>query len=123
MLRWKWLGEIYCAALKAELARIDATACPDNFFQAWQKYVLDVQTMSAIEQADTGRAIVSVGAAVFTKSLAPLSGVMPENPEELDVARNSVAADWKNIRHVALRYGIRTPPTKYSERVKQQNRA
>ena len=79
--------------------------------------------MSAIEQADTGRAIVSVGAAVFTKSLAPLSGVIPEHPEELDIARNSVAADWKNIRHVALRYGIRITPIKYSKRVEQQNRA
>src|SRR5215469_5662350 len=37
------------------LAEIDATACPLDFFQAWEKYVGDVRTLSTIDHAEPGK--------------------------------------------------------------------
>ena len=93
------------------IAQIDATACPNDFFIAWEKYVSDVQALSAIERAETGKAIVSIGAAVTLENPAPLPGALPEHPEQAKIARNTTVADWQNVKCIALRYGIKvTPP-------------
>src|ERR1700677_2648214 len=54
-------GHVLLIPYAKRIAQIDATACPDDFFQAWQKYVTDVQTLVAIRRADTGKAMVSIG--------------------------------------------------------------
>lgn len=97
------------------IARIDAAACPDDFFQAWQKYVADVQTLAAIRRANDGKAIVSIGAAILTENPSPLLGLVPQSPEA-EISLNTAGADWQNVKHVALRYGIRITPPKYSSR-------
>ena len=96
------------------LAQIDATACPADFAQAWQKYVCDVRLLSAMDHAEAGEAMVSIGAAVITENPAAFLGAMPRHPEQVDVARNTAAADWENVKHVALRYGIKIAPIQYS---------
>lgn len=96
------------------IARIDATACPDDFFQAWQKYVADVQTLAAIRRANTDKAMVSVGLVLLTKDLSPLAHALPENPAEAEVSYNTAVADWQNVKHIALRYGIKMTSPKYS---------
>jgi hypothetical protein len=98
------------------IAQIDATACPDDFFQAWQKYVTDVQALAAIQRADTGKALVSVGVAIFAESPLPLLHALPEHPEEAEISLNTAMDDWQNVKHVALRYGIKITPPKYSNR-------
>jgi len=95
------------------IAEIDATACPQDFFQAWQKYVCDVQTLSALDHAEAGKALVSIGAAIVTENPAPLPGAMPQNPARGDVARDTAAADWQNVKYVALRYGINIPSIRF----------
>lgn len=96
------------------LAEIDATACPADFFQAWQKYVCDVRTLSTIERAEAGRAMVSIGAAVITEDPAAFLGAMPRHPKQVEMAQSTAAADWENVKHVALRYGIKILPIQYS---------
>ena len=96
------------------LAQIDATACPADFFQAWQKYVCDVRILSAIDHSEAGRAMVSIGAAVFTVNPSAFLGPMPNHPARVEVARNTAAADWENVKHVALRYGIKIAAIQYS---------
>jgi len=34
--------------------------------------------------------------------------------EQVETARNTAAADWENVKHVALRYGIKIVPIQYS---------
>ena len=92
------------------IAQIDATACPNDFFNAWEKYVSDVQALSVIEHAETGKEIVAVGAAVITEDPASLLGAMPEHPEKVEIARNTTVADWQNVKTVAMRYGIKVMP-------------
>lgn len=41
---------------------------------------------------------------------------MPEHPEQAEISFNTAAADWQNVKHIALRYGIKITPIKYSER-------
>jgi hypothetical protein len=96
------------------LAQIDATACPADFFQAWHKYVSDVRMLSAIDHAEAGKAMVSIGAAVFTENPAAFLGSIPRHPKQVEVARNTAAADWENVKNVALRYGIKIAPIQYS---------
>ncbi|HTV42138.1 MAG TPA: hypothetical protein VMF08_16325 [Candidatus Sulfotelmatobacter sp.] len=110
-------GRLLLSPYATRIARIDATACPDDFFQAWEKYVCDIQTLSAINRANEGKAIVSIGVAIFTKNLTPLAGVMPEHPEQMEIARNTAVADWQNVKHIALQhYGIKITPIRYGER-------
>ena len=91
-----------------EIAQIDATACPGDFFHAWKKYVSDVQALSAIEHAETGKAIVSMGAAVIAENPGPVVSMLPEHPVQAEIARNATVADWQNVKQIALRYRIRT---------------
>jgi hypothetical protein len=114
VLRAQHAARIDCTsfAYAQRIARIDATACPDDFFHAWQKYVLAVQRFSAVRNADAGRLILFGGAALLSKSWAPMSDAIPEHPEELEIVRNTALADWQNVKHVALRYGIRIAPIK-----------
>jgi hypothetical protein len=88
------------------IARIDATACPDDFFQAWEQYVTDVKKVATIRRANAGKAIISVGEAVLLENPSPLLGAIPENPAAAQIALNDAVADWQNVRHIALRYGI-----------------
>jgi hypothetical protein len=105
------------------IAQIDAAGCPNDFFDAWQKYVSDVQALSAVERAETGQAIVSIAAMVITENPAPLLNAIPAQSEKVEIARNTAVADWQNVKSVAQRYGIKMTPINYSERVKQRNRA
>jgi hypothetical protein len=105
------------------IGRIDASACPDDFFEAWQKYVSDMQTLSATRRANGGNAILHIGAALVFENPGFLSGAMPEHPEEGEILLNTAAADWQNVKHVALRYGIKMTPLKYSDDVKRRNHA
>jgi hypothetical protein len=100
------------------ISQIDAAACPDDFFYAWQKYVSDVQKLSAIDRADATKAVVSIGVAAFTGNAAPLLGVIPQHPENAEITHDTAAADWQNVKHIALRYGIKFPLPAYSERDK-----
>ena len=97
------------------LSEIDATACPLDFFQAWVKYVGDVRTLSTIDHAEPGKAMASIGAAVVPKNSEASPGAIPKRPEQVEIARNMAAADWDNVKHVALRYGIKIAPVQYSE--------
>jgi hypothetical protein len=97
------------------IAQIDATACPDDFFQAWQKYVADVQTLAAIRRTDTGKAMASVGVALLVGNPSPLLNALPEHPEEAEISLNTALADWQSVKHIALRYGIQITPPKYSK--------
>jgi hypothetical protein len=97
------------------LAQIDATACPSDFFQAWEKYVCDVGVLSAIDHAEAAKTMASIGAAVITGNPASFPLTSPRHPEQVQVARNTAAADWENVKHVALRYGIKVAPIQYSE--------
>lgn len=107
-------GQLLLFPYAKRIARIDAAACPDDFFEAWQKYVADVQTLAAIRRANTGKAIISIGAAILTESPLPLLDAVPENPAEAEISSNAAVADWQNLKHVALRYGIRFTPPKQS---------
>ena len=89
------------------ISQIDATACPNDFFNAWEKYVSDVQALSVIERVETGKTIVAIGAAVITENPAPLLGAIPEHHEKADIARNATVADWQSVKTVAIRYGIK----------------
>jgi hypothetical protein len=109
------MGHLLLFPYAKRIAQIDATACPNDFFQAWQKYVTDVQTLVAIRRADTGKAMVSVGMAILVKSPSPLFDALPKNPEEAEISLNTAAADWQNVKHIALRYGIRITPPQYSK--------
>ncbi len=96
------------------IAQIDATGCPRDFFQAWQKYVCDVRMLSAIEHAEAGKAMVSIGAAVITENPTAFLGAIPRHPEQVEIVQNTTAADWENVKNVALRYGIKIAPIQYS---------
>lgn len=97
------------------LSQIDATACPDDFLQVWQKYVFDVRLLSAIDRAETGKAVLSIGAAVITENPTAFLGAIPRPTEQVETARNTAAADWENVKNVALRYGIKLPPIQFAE--------
>ena len=97
------------------IAKIDATACPDDFFQAWQKYATDVQTLAAIRRANTDKAVVSAGVALLLENPTPLLDALPNDPAEAEISLNTAAADWQNVKHVALRYGIKITPLKHSK--------
>jgi hypothetical protein len=107
-------GRILLFPYAKRIGQIDATACPDDFFQAWQKYVTDVQTLAAIRRANTGKAMVSVCAAVFVESPLPLLNALPEHPEEAEISLNTAVADWQNVKHIALRYGIKITPAGFA---------
>jgi len=100
-------GQLLLFPYAKKIAQIDATACPDDFFHAWQKYVSDVQTLAAIRRAEAGNAIVSVGVALLTENPSPLLGAIPKNGGQAEIELNTAVADWQNVKHVALRYGIK----------------
>jgi hypothetical protein len=114
-------GQFLLFPYAKRVAQIDATACPDDFFQAWQKYVADVQTLAAIHRANADNAVVSVGVALVTKNPLQLLGAIPKNPEESEISYNTAVADWQNVKHVALRYGIKITPPQYSKRHEVQH--
>lgn len=98
------------------IAQINASACPDDFLNAWEKYVSDVQALSAEERTETGQAIVAIAAMVIAENPAPLLNAKPEQAKKVEIARNTAVADWQNVKSVALRYGIKMTPINYSER-------
>lgn len=92
------------------IAQIDVTACPEDFFNAWEKYVSAVQALSVVERVETGKAIVSIGAAVITENPAALLNALPKHPGQAEIARNTAVADWQNVKYIASRYGITIAP-------------
>lgn len=98
-----------------QLARIDATACPYDFYQAWQKYVGDIQMLSAIQRAEAGKSMLAVASAALSENPLPLLEAMPGHPEQGEIWLSIAVADWQNVKQVALRHGIKIPPTEFSE--------
>lgn len=99
-----------------QIGQIDATTCPDDFFRAWEKYVFDVRTLALMDRAETGKSVVSIGAAVITENPAAFLGAIPRPSQQVETARNTAAADWENVKSAALRYGITMPPIQFAER-------
>ncbi|HTV42139.1 MAG TPA: hypothetical protein VMF08_16330 [Candidatus Sulfotelmatobacter sp.] len=97
------------------IAQIDATTCPADFLNAWEKYVSDVQALSGIERVETGIAMLFGGIAVMNGNPAFASNAIPEYSKQAKIARIAVVTDWQNVKDVASRYGVQITPIKYSE--------
>lgn len=98
------------------IAQINVTGCPNDFFNAWEKYVSAVQALSAIERTETRKTIVSIATIVITENPVPLLNAIPERPQNVEIARNTAVADWQNVKSVALRYGLKMTQINLSER-------
>lgn len=105
---------LYLVPYAKWISEIDATACPQDFLHAWEKYVCDVRALSALDRVEAGKSMMSIAAAVVAENPESLLDAIPRQAEQLEMARNAAAVDWQNVKYVALRYGIKLNRIQYS---------
>ena len=90
------------------IARINATECPVDFFQAWEKYVCDVRTLSAIDRAETGKGMLLISGAAHARKIPASHWTQRQNiPDKWRLPETPLPPIGKIVKHVALRYGIK----------------